>query len=101
MTGYETDRPTAEDGLGGVDSGFGADLTKERYYRGTIVKLHEGSQRGVVRSSSGRRIPFSFMFVTMLGPHRAFSDLRAGMEIGYDVSHTAHGLRVSAIRIPD
>lgn len=78
---------------------FEADLTPQRYYRGTIVKLQEGSQRGIVRSASGRLIPFSFMFLTMGGAHK-ISDLRLGMEVGYDVSHTAHGLRVSVIRIP-
>jgi len=81
--------------------GFEADLTSDHYYRGTIVKLHEGSQRGVIRSASGRNIPFSFMFLSMRGPHRLASDLRVGMEVGYDVSHTSHGLRVSVIRLPD
>ena len=95
------DKSIKDDGPGGVDAGFGADLTKERYYRGTVVKLHEGSQRGVIRSSSGRKIPFSFMFLTMNGPHRLFADLRVGLEVGYDVSHTSNGLRVSTIRIPD
>ncbi len=77
-----------------------ADLTPQRYYRGTIVKLQEGSQRGVIRSASGRLIPFSFLFLTMAGTEHKLSDLRLGMEVGYDVSHTAHGLRVSVIRIP-
>ena len=80
---------------------YDADLTHERYYRGTIVKLYAGSERGLVHSASGRNIPFSFMFVTMLGPRRRFADLRVGQEIGFDVSHTSHGLRVSTIRLPD
>jgi len=80
---------------------FDADLTAERYYRGTIIKLHHGSQRGVIRSTSGRLIPFTFLFVEMFGSKRSFDDLHVGLEIGYDVSHTAHGLRASVLRIPD
>jgi hypothetical protein len=73
----------------------------EKYYRGKIHKLSRSAQRGTVRSASGRNIPFMFMHVTMVGPHQHFDDLREGQEIGYDVSWTSKGLRVSVIRIPD
>ena len=72
-----------------------------KYYRGMVHKLSRSAQRGTVRSSSGRNIPFLFMHVTMVGPHQRFEDLREGQEIGYDVSWTSKGLRVSVIRIPD
>ena len=73
----------------------------DKYYRGTVHKLSRSAQRGTVRSASGRNIPFMFMHVPMVGPHRRFEDLREGQEIGYDVSWTSKGLRVSVIRIPD
>jgi hypothetical protein len=73
----------------------------EKFYRGTIVALSRGAQRGTIRSASGRNIPFVFMHVTMLGPHRNFDALREGLEVGYDVSWTSKGLRVSVIRVPD
>jgi len=73
----------------------------DRYYRGTVHKLSRSAQRGTIRSATGRNIPFMFMHVTMVGPHRRFEDLREGQEIGYDVSWTSKGLRVSVIRIPD
>jgi len=73
----------------------------DKYYRGTIVRLHRGTEKGIVRSPSGREIPFRFMHVTMIGSYRRFDDLREGLEIGYDVSWTSSGLRVSVIRIPD
>jgi hypothetical protein len=73
-----------------------------KYYRGRIVKLQRGAGRGRLRSvSTGRDIPFVFQFVTMVGPHGRFEDLREGMEVGFDVSWTSRGLRVSVIRIPD
>jgi len=73
----------------------------DKFYRGTICKLQRNAQRGSVRSASGREIPFVFQHVTMLGPRRHFEDLSEGMEVGYDVSWTSKGLRVSVIRIPD
>jgi cold shock CspA family protein len=72
-----------------------------KYYRGTVHKLSRSAQRGTIRSANGRNIPFMFMHVTMVGPHQRFEDLREGQEVGYDVSWTSKGLRISVIRIPD
>ena len=72
-----------------------------KFYRGTVLKLSRGAQRGTIRSDSGRNIPFMFTHVTMVGPHQRFDDLHEGLEVGYDVSWTSRGLRVSVIRIPD
>jgi len=73
----------------------------ERFYRGNISRLSAGRQTGVVRSISGRDIPFIFAFVEMLGDRRRFEDLHIGTAVGYDVSWTSHGLRVSVMRILD
>ena len=73
----------------------------EKYYRGIIHTLQSWTQRGTIRSASGREVPFVFAFVTMLGARRRFEDLREGIEVGYDVSWTSRGLRVSVIRIID
>jgi len=73
----------------------------DKFYRGRIIKLHRGGARGMLRSASGRDIPFLFAFVTVVGTHRRLEDLREGMEVGYDVSWTSHGLRVSVIQIPE
>jgi hypothetical protein len=73
----------------------------DKFYRGTIIKLARGALRGTVRTASGRNIPFIFPYVTMVGPHRSIDDLREGLEVGYDVSWTSKGLRVSVIRVPD
>jgi len=73
----------------------------ERFYRGHILRLSGGRQTGVVRSLSGKDIPFTFAFVEMLGDKRRFEDLHVGTSIGYDVSWTSRGLRVSLMRILD
>ena len=78
-----------------------SEISGDKFYRGTILKLSRGAQRGTVRSASGRNIPFIFIHVNMVGPHRRFDDLREGLEVGYDVSWTSKGLRVSVIRVPD
>ncbi len=75
--------------------------SNEKFYRGTVLKLSHGAQRGTIRSAGGRNIPFVFAHVTMVGARRRFDDLREGLEVGFDVSWTSKGLRVSVIRMPD
>jgi len=72
----------------------------DKFYRGTILKLSRGAERGTIRSASGRNIAFLFPHVTLVGPHQSFGDLHEGLEVGYDVSWTSKGLRVNIIRIP-
>lgn len=81
--------------------GEGGTESQDKFYRGRILKLSRGAQRGTIRSAGGRNIVFIFMHVTMLGPHQRFDDLQEGMEVGYDVSWTSRGLRISVIRVPD
>lgn len=71
------------------------------YYRGTVCDLHRSPERGRIRSASGREIPFVFQHVMVRGAGRLFDDLHEGQVVGYDVSWTARGLRVSTIWIPD
>ncbi len=75
--------------------------SEDKFYRGTVLKLSPGAQRGTIRSASGRNIPFVFPHVTLVGPRRRFEDLSEGLQVGFDVSWTSKGLRVSVIRIPD
>lgn len=74
---------------------------EERFYQGRILRLSSGKQTGVVRSVNGRDIPFIFAFVVMLGDKTRFEDLHVGTAVGYDVSWTSHGLRVSMMRVVD
>ena len=54
---------------------------------------------GVVRTESGREVPFSFDLVELLGEAKKPSDLREGQEVGYDVGWTSKGLRVTRIKV--
>lgn len=87
--------------IDGEEAGAVAIETIGQYYRGTIRKLHRSPERGVVRAATGREIPFIFAHVDMRGDRRRFDELRDGLVVGYDVSWTGKGLRVSTIWIPE
>ncbi len=53
---------------------------------------------GLVRTESGREVPFSFDMVVLVGEVKKPQDLRDGEEIGYDLGWTSNGLRVTKIK---
>lgn len=71
----------------------------DKFYRGKILRLFRGSQGGVVLSATGRETNFAFLHVVMLGDVRKFDDLREGMEVGFDVGWTSHGLQVTVMKV--
>lgn len=71
----------------------------QKFYRGQLLKLQRGRQRGVLRAANGKEIPFEFLHTVLAGDRR-WDDLREGMEVGYDVGWTSHGLRVTLIKAP-
>ncbi len=68
-----------------------------KFYQGLISELLLGAERGTVRSAAGKSIDFDFRHVIMVGPVKKPQELRRGMTVGYDVSWTSSGLRVSVI----
>jgi hypothetical protein len=52
----------------------------------------------VLRTGSGREVRFVVPFVEFLDGRR-IHDLTEGMEVGFDVGWTSHGLRVTKIKI--
>jgi hypothetical protein len=85
----------AEDDDAGLRVGGGG-----RFYAGTIKKLFAGRGMGVVRSATGREIPFSAQHVILSGSVRRFDELREGMTVGFDVGWTSGGLRVTVLHTP-
>jgi cold shock CspA family protein len=72
------------------------------FYRGVVSKIFWSSESGVIRSDTGKDIPFAFPFVKLLGaPRQDIRFLREGMRVGFDVGRTPKGLRVSLIKIYD
>lgn len=73
------------------------------FYQGMILKLDRARGRGVVRSHSGKEIPFEFPFVAVAGApiggrNRGLDLIREGDIVGFDVGWTSKGLRITTIR---
>jgi hypothetical protein len=71
---------------------------KDLFHRGVITKLFPSNNMGLVRTESGREVPFSFPLVVLLGEVKNPNDLKEGQEVGYDLGWTSAGLRVTKIR---
>ncbi len=85
-----------------MDDAFDSERFPDNFYKGLIVFLDRIRGRGVIRSFSGREIPFEFPFVSVVGA--AIGRSRAGIElikegdnVGFDVGWTSAGLRVTRI----
>jgi hypothetical protein len=73
------------------------------FYQGMILKLDRVRGRGVVRSHSGKEIPFEFPFVAVVGAPiggtmPGIDLIREGDIVGFDVGWTSRGLRVTTIQ---
>ena len=73
-------------------------VVNDLFYHGTIHRLSSKKNTGIVRTSSGREIPFSFELVTLFGPVKNPYELREGLVVGYDMSWTSDGLKVTKIK---
>ena len=71
---------------------------EDLFHHGVISKLFPTNNMGLVRTESGREVPFSFQFVELLGQVKKPGDLREGQEVGYDLGWTSKGLRVTKIK---
>jgi hypothetical protein len=86
-----------------MDDIFDIERFPDNFYTGLIVFLDRVRGRGVIRSFSGREIPFRFPFVSVVGAPIARSPagidlLSEGDSVGFDVGWTSGGLRVTRIR---
>jgi hypothetical protein len=71
----------------------------ERYYQGTILSLHPGSETGWLRSDKGREIPFAGRDLQLIGTTRGFAALRVGLRVGFDLGRDSRGLCATTIRV--
>ena len=68
------------------------------YHHGIITRLFPSNNMGVVRTESGREVPFSYDLVILCGETKSVHDLREGDRVGYDLGWTSGGLRVTKIK---
>jgi hypothetical protein len=71
---------------------------KDLFHHGVISKLFPSNNMGLVRTKSGKEVPFSFQLVLLMGEIANPVDLKEGLEVGYDLGWTANGLRVTKIK---
>src|SRR6266849_9516008 len=86
-----------------MEDEFDAERFPQNFYHGIIVRLERGRGWGLVRSPSGREIPFQFPFVSVVGAPiggrmPGIQLLREGARVGFDVGWTSKGLRVTTIK---
>lgn len=68
------------------------------YHHGVITKLFPSNNTGIVKTESGREIPFSYEFVILCGDLKSPQELREGQAVGYDLGWTPSGLRITKIK---
>lgn len=71
---------------------------RDLFHHGVISKLFPNNNMGLVRSESGREVPFSFQFVILVGEAKNPQELKEGEEVGYDIGWTPKGLQVTKIK---
>lgn len=67
--------------------------------KGFVTSYYPQQGLGLVKNDRGEEISFSLAEVDLIGPkgHRKF--LSEGCRVGYDISCTSHGPRVSKIKV--
>ncbi len=82
---------------------FDADRFPGNFYPGMISRLDRARGRGLIRSHSGKEIPFEFPHVAIVGaplggPMPGIDLIREGDVVGFDVGWTSRGPCVTTIR---
>jgi hypothetical protein len=70
----------------------------DSYHHGVITKLFPSNNTGIVRTESGREVPFSYEFVILLGRAQSPLDLKEGEAVGYDLGWTPKGIMITKIK---
>lgn len=86
-------------GVSATDESQDAAPGEDLYHQGVISKLFPSNNMGLVRTESGREVPFSFDLVVLVGAAKSPHELQEGQEVGYDLGWTGSGLRIIKIKI--
>jgi len=70
----------------------------DNYHHGVITKLFPSNSTGIVRTESGRELPFSYELVILVGEAKTAQDLKEGEFVGYDLGWTSGGLKITKIK---
>ena len=67
--------------------------------KGRVEAFYPRQGEGMVLNDRGERIPFRVAEIDLIGPKGNARYIAAGARVGYDVSCTSHGRRVSRIKV--
>lgn len=72
--------------------------SEEKFPHGKVIRFFPQNRYGFLKDRIGRDLYFNLDEVRFVGlkDHR---DLREGMEVGYDLGWTSHGLHVTKMKI--
>ena len=80
---------------------FPADVIKlpeDKFSRGRIVKYFPQSHYGFIKNKRGKDVYFNVDEIRFVG-EKGREALKEGIEVGYDVGWTSHGLHISRVKI--
>ncbi|PIR17773.1 MAG: hypothetical protein COV46_02690 [Deltaproteobacteria bacterium CG11_big_fil_rev_8_21_14_0_20_49_13] len=66
--------------------------------KGRIVRFFPHQGYGFITDRNGKQVYFNLNEIDFVGS-KSKDDIKIGIPIGYDVSHTSHGLHVKKIKI--
>jgi hypothetical protein len=81
-----------------TDDAYKTSGVESAYHKGVVTKLFPSNNTGIVRTESGRELPFSYEFVILVGRAKSPLDLKEGETIGYDLGWTPRGMRITKIK---
>ena len=67
--------------------------------KGEVVKYYKNIHIGVLKNSQGKDLEFDLSEIELVGPKASSAYIKEGTRVGYDVSHTSNGIKVTMLKI--
>lgn len=66
------------------------------FRKGEVAIFHPRQASGVITSDRGDRLPFDLREINVIGD---FENIDVGMRVGYDVSRTSSGYKITCLKV--
>lgn len=70
----------------------------DMFPKADVVEFFQHQGRGIVQRHDGRQYDFSLEEIEVVGPNPS-SQISVGMKVGYDLSRTSHGTKITKLKI--
>lgn len=88
---------------GGEKTGIAASVPQvdenDLFPKGEVLSFYPNQGMGFVRSKGGKTLSFSVKEIDLIGPKNSARYITAGSRVGFDYSHTSHGLRITRLKV--